>query len=496
MIRAINFLAKPPYEPGDKPRFDTGRFNTTTSVSTTTRSFQDGSLPELTMVRGASGAMLSATWQGGNKAEPSAKVTRPAKSYEDLVRAAEKPILRHVSWQDYWKLVPARDWGDYKQFLFDRYKSRWPQVSQSYGDIRRHGKIKKAQDITYAQAAHREAEAFLHREIDKAAPARRQQIIRQRVTRLWQQERCRHQSRRLLYLLKQPQTPLEARFLMHALGWLLRQKETIRPGYDLSADKSVNCVSAEARVRSWVNDQRTPERQRHVFPTATEELALARAGDARARDRLLAVHWPLVYGIAKKYVTAAHPIDELIQEGFIGLTKCFEQFDPEAGFRFSTFAMCPIEWAILDYKRREHKKDMVPLEGAMIEHLVDLGSPFESGLTSRNNAIRKSVITRQSVITAHISPYKNGLAPETRDFVAWLNAEACEEGIDVKFAGLANRIEASGDIEAAANSDTLLGWFLNQARSVGFFEGEEAVLKRGNSQWRKHLRKLAKRKYR
>src|SRR5215813_2632235 len=70
----IHFLAKPVYEPGDKPRFDKGVFNTTTSVSTTLRRSKDGGIPKLTKVCGASGAMLSATWEGGNKDAPNAKV--------------------------------------------------------------------------------------------------------------------------------------------------------------------------------------------------------------------------------------------------------------------------------------------------------------------------------------------------------------------------------------------------------------------------------------
>jgi len=72
--------------------------------------------------------------------------------------------------------------------------------------------------------------------------------------------------------------------------------------------------------------------------------------------------------------------------------------------------------------------------------------------------------------------------------------EAEKHNAGVKFIGLANRIEAVGDLQGAANSATLFGWFLSRARKVGFFEGEERVLRRGNSQWRKKLRKRAKRK--
>jgi RNA polymerase sigma factor (sigma-70 family) len=258
---------------------------------------------------------------------------------------------------------------------------------------------------------------------------------------------------------------------------------------------AVNCVSDSAMARSKENDQRMPKRRRYVLPGPSEELDLARRaknGDAIARDRLLSAHWPLVHQTAKKHATEAHPLFDLIQEGFVGLTRSFDKFDPEAGNRFSTFALRPVEWAILDYKRREQKKDVIPLDGAMVEileNVADLGNYHDANVRTST----RPAMDRLAVIT-HISPYQGGLAPETRDFIEELNAEAAEDGIDVKYVGLANRIEAKGDIESATAADNLGGWHLREARKVGYFEGEHRVLKAGNAQWRKRLRKLAKRK--
>jgi hypothetical protein len=65
----------------------------------------------------------------------------------------------------------------------------------------------------------------------------------------------------------------------------------------------------------------------------------------------------------------------------------------------------------------------------------------------------------------------------------------------VKYVGLANKIEVTGDIRRAAGCTTSLGgWFLRRALEVGYLDGEEPVLRKGNSQWRKELRKRAKRK--
>jgi hypothetical protein len=97
-------------------------------------------------------------------------------------------------------------------------------------------------------------------------------------------------------------------------------------------------------------------------------------------------------------------------------------------------------------------------------------------------------------MTAHVSPYRDGLAPETRVFVGAMNVEAEHRDLGVKFIAFANRIEARGAIQSAAATDTLSGWFIRDAIRNGFLQGEETVFRRGNSEHRKHLRKRAKTK--
>lgn len=75
--------------------------------------------------------------------------------------------------------------------------------------------------------------------------------------------------------------------------------------------------------------------------TPQEEIDLARRvqkGDREARDRMIKSNLRLVISVAKRYANLGVPLSDLIEEGNIGLMKSVEKFDPERGFRFSTYA--------------------------------------------------------------------------------------------------------------------------------------------------------------
>ena len=83
--------------------------------------------------------------------------------------------------------------------------------------------------------------------------------------------------------------------------------------------------------------------------THEEEIDLskrAKQGDARARKRLIEKNLRLVVSVAKRYRGYGLPFEDLIQEGNIGLMKAVEKFDPDRGFRFSTYATWWIRQAV------------------------------------------------------------------------------------------------------------------------------------------------------
>ncbi|MRD45976.1 sigma-70 family RNA polymerase sigma factor [Caenimonas koreensis DSM 17982] len=70
------------------------------------------------------------------------------------------------------------------------------------------------------------------------------------------------------------------------------------------------------------------------FETATR----ARSGDFAARQSMIEHNLRLVVSIAKAYLGRGVPLSDLIEEGNLGLMHAIDKFEPERGFRFSTYA--------------------------------------------------------------------------------------------------------------------------------------------------------------
>lgn len=99
---------------------------------------------------------------------------------------------------------------------------------------------------------------------------------------------------------------------------------------------AIDDESGVSALQSYLNHIRvkplfTPEEE---FETATR----AKSGDFEARQAMVEHNLRLVVSIAKVYVGRGASLGDLIEEGNLGLIHAIEKFEPERGFRFSTYA--------------------------------------------------------------------------------------------------------------------------------------------------------------
>jgi RNA polymerase primary sigma factor len=109
---------------------------------------------------------------------------------------------------------------------------------------------------------------------------------------------------------------------------------------------------------------------RYPLLTGAQEIELMRAakkGSEEARKKLINSNLRLVVSIARKFANRGMTLSDLIQEGNLGLMRAIVKFDPELGYRFSTYATWWIRQAIT--RGIADKSRMIRLPGHMNELL-------------------------------------------------------------------------------------------------------------------------------
>jgi len=140
---------------------------------------------------------------------------------------------------------------------------------------------------------------------------------------------------------------------------------TGRAGMDLAGEAGDALTAYLRNVRR--TELFTPEQE---YKTAV----LARAGDFAARQSMIEHNLRLVVSIAKFYLGRGVPLSDLIEEGNLGLMHAIDKFEPERGFRFSTYAT----WWI-----RQSVERALMLQGRVIRLPVNVVRELQQVLRAR-----------------------------------------------------------------------------------------------------------------
>jgi RNA polymerase primary sigma factor len=138
------------------------------------------------------------------------------------------------------------------------------------------------------------------------------------------------------------------------------------------------------------------EINRYPLLSAEEEIDLARkarGGDAEARRMLIVANLRLVITIARTFSSYRVPFLDLVEEGNLGLIKAVGRFDPDRGFRFSTYASWWIRQAIVRAISNSSRTIRIPIHVfQLMTRYVALGQePGIENLSTEEKAKRLKI---------------------------------------------------------------------------------------------------------
>lgn len=131
--------------------------------------------------------------------------------------------------------------------------------------------------------------------------------------------------------------------------------------------------------RSFVDFLRDAKDSKPLGINEEVELATAaRAGDLKAREQLINGNIRFLISVAKQYVGQGIPLDDLLQEGYLGMLHAAELFDPSRGFKFISFAVWWVRQSIELYISENARTIRLPQNKlASIRRIRKISAHFE-----------------------------------------------------------------------------------------------------------------------
>ena len=181
-----------------------------------------------------------------------------------------------------------------------------------------------------------------------------------------------------------------------------------------------------------------------ILKTQEEEYDLilkAKDGDINARNKILEAHLRFVMNIAKKYNGRGVEMGDLISEGNLGLIKAIEKFDITRNVRFSVCAYWWIESAMIEFWKKQTKKDNHEVQ----EDEVMNERVWDNKFCDEDDDV---VIRRESFFGEEVKQYVNELKTQESQLINDLleSLTSREQYIIKSYFGLENERMTLGEI--------------------------------------------------
>jgi RNA polymerase primary sigma factor len=149
---------------------------------------------------------------------------------------------------------------------------------------------------------------------------------------------------------------------------------------------------------------------RHNHDESIELFKRLEQGDKKAREMLVCANLRLVVSIAKKFKNHSIPIEDLIQEGNIGLMRAIDKFSWEKGYHFSTYATWWIKQAIGQHILQRKRSIRLPAHSVNLQKKIfQVAEDFKAMFDSEPSVEELALATKASerVVRATILGGKN-----------------------------------------------------------------------------------------